>query len=138
MNLTLFFRLIVMSIFQLEKRGVKSPYGDEKLNYNNTFFFCPTIYAKDGFSVSLQIHNGNYCHSENGYRKFGHTWENVEFGFPSEIEPLMVEYAEEPDNLTNTVGNIPVSVMEEVFAKHGGIDWDTTLSVENFNKFLKQ
>jgi hypothetical protein len=138
MNLTLFFRLIVMSIFQLELKGIKSIYGDEELNYDNTYFFCPSVYAKDGFHCSLQINNGNYCSSENGYRKFGHTWESVEFGFTSIHEPLMAEYAENPEDTTGTVGNIPVSVMETVFIKHGGIDWEQTLSTENFNKFLKR
>jgi hypothetical protein len=37
-----------------------------------------------------------------------------------------------------TVGSIPVSVLEELFAKRGGIDWEKTISVENYEsrKFL--
>lgn len=136
MSLILFFRLIVMSVFQSRLKHLKT-YRNEGVTYANTFFMCPCIYTKDGFSVSLQINYGNYCESENGYRSFGHTWNYVEFGFTSIHEPLMVEYAEDPTDTTDTVGRIPISVMEEVFLKHGGIDWEKTISVEAFNAFTK-
>ena len=133
MNLTLFFKLISQVIFQPSIiQSTKSSYYNEKMCYDNTRFYCPTVYANDGFNVSLQIGCGNYCSSENGHRQLGLTWDEVEFGFPSENEPLMHKYAEmygydeESDktiDITNAVGRIPVSVMEKVFAKHGGIDW---------------
>lgn len=142
MNLTLFFRLVVMSIFQQSVTGSNKNYRGDKMSYDNQFFLCPTVYAKDGFFVSLQIHNGNYCSSENGYRELGHTWERVEFGFPSEDDVLLHEYSEgfgfkeEEDNTpfsaVGTVGGIPVYVLEELFAKRGGIDWEKTISVEKY------
>ena len=139
MNLTLFFRLIVMSIFQgqviYDKRN---KVFDEPVQYDNQLFYCPEVWAVDGFHVSLQIHNKSECSSENGYRTFGHTWEEVEFGFPSEDEKLMRKYADYPNEMTETVGRIPVSVLEEVFAKHGGIDWERTISVETFSRFTKK
>lgn len=121
-----------MSIFQkrvtqMMKYSLRS---DDK--YKEIYFSCPRVYAKDGFSVSLQIDSGSYCSSENGYRQFGHTMQEVEFGFPSEADPMFKEYAEEPDNITETVGRIPVNVLEEMFAKHGGIDWNKTISVKEF------
>lgn len=127
MNLTLFFRLILISIFQKSEN-----------QYNNYYYFyCPSVYAKDGFHVSLQIHSGNYCSSNNGYRKLGHTMEEVEFGFTSIHEPLMDEFAESNGNTTDTVGKIPISVLEQVFEKHGGIDWEKTISIEQFENFVK-
>ena len=131
------------------------------MSYDNQLFYCSRVWAKDGFNVSLQINHGNYCSSEKGYRQFGHTMEDVEFGFPSENEPLMFAYAdgygfdesqfddngerledipfnESTINITNTVGRIPVSVMEEVFKKHGGVDWKKTISVEAFNALVKE
>ena len=113
--------------------------------YDNQFFFCPKVYAMDGFNVSLQIHNSNYCASENGYREFGHTMESVEFGFPSEDDQLLHKYAEDwdynedegPFTAVGRVGRIPVSVLEELFAKRGGIDWEKTISVDAFNKLTK-
>jgi hypothetical protein len=139
MNLTLFFRLILMSIFQL--RGMSSLYKDEPMSYDNQYFYCPSVYANDGFHVSLQINNGNYCESINGYRTLGHTMLTVEFGFPSMNEELMFQYSEmwntnDNFNVTNTVGRIPISILEEVFEKHGGIDWEKTISIDAFNKFI--
>lgn len=146
MNLTLFFRLITQVLFNqhIVVRNNKD-WSYVRPTYDNTHFYCPKVYAKDEFSVSLQINNGNYCESENGYRKLGRTWEKVEFGFPSENEPLMWEYSEmwgddysyddegemsvipfnsEGFDVTGTVGSIPIEVMEKVFEKHGGIDWE--------------
>lgn len=139
MNLTLYFRLILLSIFQRQVVAGKKTIFDEPMAYNNQLFYCPPIYAKDGFNVSLQVHNGNYCESNNGYRKLGHTMIEVEFGFPSESEPLIVEYADgnSSGEITNSVGKIPIEVMEKVFEKHGGIDWEKTISVEIFEKLIK-
>jgi hypothetical protein len=126
-----------MSIFQKTSQS---------LSYDNTYFFCPKVYAKDGFHVSLQIHHANYCASENGHREFGHTMEEVEFGFPSEDDVLLHEYSEMfgydedskvPFTAVGTVGRIPVTVLEQLFEKRGGIDWDKTISVEQFGKFTK-
>ena len=144
MNLTLFFRLILMSIFQkMVTYNKMASFRTEPMSYDNQLFYCPRVYAIDGFNVSMQIHNGNYCQSNNGYRKLGDTMLNVEFGFPSMNEPLMFKYSEMYSDditdldITNSVGSIPISVMEEVFTKHGGIDWDKTISVEAFNHVLK-
>jgi hypothetical protein len=135
-----------MSIFQSSMKSCKNIIG-EKINYNTQLFFCPVVYAKDGFKLSLQIHNGNYCSSENGYRELGHTWEEVEFGFPSEDDRLLHQYSEGydwheddpqvPFNSVGRVGRIPVSVLNELFEKRGGIDWEKTISIEAFWKMTK-
>ena len=138
MNLTLFFRLILMSVFQ---DMVK--YYSKDLSYDRSLFYCPRVFANDGFNVSLQINYGNYCSSNNGYRTLGDTMINVEFGFPSLNEPLMFEHSEMWSDdainfdVTSSAGSIPISVMEEVFAKHGGIDWDKTISIDAFNEAIK-
>ena len=142
MNLTLFFRLIVTVIFQSSLTDSNKNYRG-KLSYDNQFFLCPLVYAKDGFCISLQIHHGNYCSSENGYRELGHTWERVEFGFPSEDDVLLHEYSDgfgfredeecdTPFTAVGTVGSIPISVLEELFEKRGGIDWERTISVQSY------
>ncbi len=151
MNLTLFFRLIIMSIFQQQVTYDKKSYTNEPMSYDNQLFFCPKVFAKDGFNVSLQIHNGNYCSSENGYRKLGHSFSDIEFGFPSEDDTTLKTYSEMYgqrtwDENTNeipfnestfscvgTVGRVPITVLEEIFAKRGGIDWEKTISIEQFN-----
>lgn len=144
MTLKNYFTLIVMSIFQMGKN-----------KYDDTYFYCPKVICKDGFNVSLQINKGNYCSSENGYRKLGVDWQEVEFGFPSENDKSMFKYSEgygyggydddsneipfneDEFDVTNTVGRIPVDAMQKVLDSHGGIDWNATLSFEVANKFIK-
>ena len=135
MNLTLYFRLIVTVLFQRQVNYKKRQSAIE--DYNDVLFYCPRVIANDGFSVSLQIHNGHYCSSENGYRELGHTWKEVEFGFPSHNDEEFKEYAESPEDVCGSVGSIPVSVLETIFEKHGGIDWNKTISVEIFEQFTK-
>ena len=148
MNLTLYFRLIMGSIFQGSVTSSKfDTYRNEKMAYDNTYFYTPRVWAMDGFNISLQMHSSNYCSSENGYRTLGHTMDEVEFGFPSEDDVLLHKYSEghfyheseeEASAFTSvgTVGQIPVSVLEELFAKRGGIDWEKTISVEAFNNLI--
>jgi hypothetical protein len=113
-----------------------------KRDYNNLLFYCPRVFAKDGFNVSLQINYGDYCSSDKGYRQFSLTFIDVEFGYPNISEPLMIPYSESYcDNtnidVTESVGKIPISVMEEVFIKHGGIDWERTIGIDNIMNYMK-
>lgn len=137
MKLIHFFRLIQMSIFQKVITNIMyNKLYKNDMNYDNTLFFCPRIVCNDEFSISLQIHNGNYCSSENGYRTLGHTIESVEFGFPNQDEELLKEYAECPNEITKTVGKLPIDIAQQIVDKHGGIDWDKTVSIENFNNLV--
>lgn len=101
--------------------------------YDNKMFFIPRIYCKDGFNISIQVHNGNYCGSENGTRTFGLDWKLVEWGFPSEhIDGK--KYNAESSPTTNSVGGyVEVGLIDELCEKHGGIDLAKTLQ-EEFNK----
>jgi hypothetical protein len=142
-----------MSIFQTSViYGKKSRFGKD-MGYNNQPFFCPMVYAKDGFHVSIQIQDSNCCRSENGFRVLGHTMQEAEFGFPSEDDTLLHTYSNyygrggydddgndipfDSSSFTSVGKNgmIPISVLEELFSKHGGIDWEKTISVEAFNEF---
>ena len=62
--------------------------------------------------------------------------EAIEFGYPNQDEELLKEYAECPELLTKTVGRLPIDVAQQIIDKHGGIDWDKTVSVEQFNDFI--
>lgn len=137
MKLIHFFRLIQMSIFQktIVDMMHNRTYND-KMSYNNTYFFCPRIVCNDGFSISLQMNHSHYCSSENGYRTLGHTMETIEFGYPNQDEELLKEYAECPELLTKTVGRLPIDVAQQIIDKHGGIDWDKTVSIEEFNNLV--
>ena len=143
MKLEHYFRLITMSIFQNSVTYDKKGFSGDRMSYSNQMFYCPKIHCKDGFNVSLQIHNGNYCSSENGYREMGVDWQEVEFGFPSINDKDMWEYSEMYDSdssdfdVTNTVGRIPLKVIQNICDSHGGIDWDVTLSKDSATSFLK-
>ena len=49
------------------------------------------VVCADGFSMSVQAHGGAYCSPrvENAER-----YDEVEIGFPSESEPLLLRYME--------------------------------------------
>lgn len=79
----------------------------------------PYVRCADGFCVSIQASDGHYCSPR---VKGDVTYDTVELGFPSIEEPLIAGYAEDPDNLTNTVyGWVPVEIVDQVIEKHGGI-----------------
>ncbi len=57
------------------------------------------VVCADGFKMSVQAHVGAYCSPRiNGADRY----EEVEVGFPSHVEDLIMDYAEEPDSPTQT------------------------------------
>lgn len=77
------------------------------------------VVCKSGFSMSVQAHVGAYCTPRsNTAEKYTH----VEVGFPSSVEPLLADWCDEPGDPTGTVyGYVPVQVITNVIAKHGGM-----------------
>ena len=104
--------------------------------YDNEFFFLPRIYCKDGFNISIQVHQGNYCASENGTRTFGLDWKLVEWGFPSEYIDGKKYKAESSPTTESVGGYVEIELMDELCEEHGGIDLAKTLQ-EEFNKSEK-
>ena len=86
----------------------------------------PMVVCADGFSMSVQANGGAYCSPcvENAER-----YDEVEIGFPNESEPLILQYMEEfhrdpeerPDPTDSVYPYVPVSVVNLVLAKHGGM-----------------
>lgn len=75
----------------------------------------------DGFTMSVQASHFHYCEP----RKDRGPHTKFEVGFPSEVEPLLMDYAENPDDPTQTVyGWVPADIVDQVIAKHGGIKED--------------
>lgn len=84
----------------------------------------PRVICADGFNMSVQAHDGAYCSPrENNAEKY----KEVEVGFPSAEEPLLMDYCEDRDDPTGTIyAYVPVGVVTNVIAKHGGmVDGDT-------------
>ena len=77
------------------------------------------VVCADGFKMSVQAFAGGYCTPRiDGADRY----EEVEVGYPSIREELLIDYAEEPDSPTQTVyAYVPVQVVTNVLAKHGGI-----------------
>tara|TARA_Y100001938_G_scaffold79554_1_gene109943 strand:- start:884 stop:1225 length:342 start_codon:yes stop_codon:yes gene_type:complete len=80
---------------------------------------CKPVVCADGFTMSVQAHESAYCSPR---RDYADPYTSVEVGFPSNAEPLLVEYAEDPESPTMTVyAWVPVQVVTNVIAKHGGM-----------------
>ena len=79
----------------------------------------PYIECADGFTISVQASDFHYCSPRiNGADQY----ENVELGFPNMEEPLIADYAVDPDDLTQAVyGYVPIEVVNKLIEKHGGI-----------------
>jgi len=77
------------------------------------------VVCADGFTMSVQAHAGAYCLP----RMTGApVYREVEVGFPNMEEPMLLEWAEEPQRPTDTVyAWVPVQVVTNVIAKHGGM-----------------
>ena len=83
----------------------------------------PKIVCADGFKMSVQGNELTYSIP----RKCGTEFQAMEVGFPSEPEPLLMEFAEDPAKPTTTVYcYVPVDVIKEIVAKHGFIDSEKT------------
>ena len=79
---------------------------------------APRVVCADGFSMSVQVSDSHYCTPRINDAS---SYYDVEIGFPSEAEPLIMEFAEQADSPTDTVyGYVPVSIVDEVIEKHGG------------------
>jgi hypothetical protein len=81
-------------------------------------FVAKRITCADGFSISVQAHEGAYCRP----RESDGPWHKVELGFPSEDPGKeFVQYCEDPESPTETVyAYVPIELVEALIARHGG------------------
>ena len=72
----------------------------------------------DGFSISVQVGYGLYCKP---YKNNADHYDEVELGFPNKEDLMIKDYAEDCDNLCNTVyPYVPVELVDGLIRKHGG------------------
>ena len=77
------------------------------------------VICADGFGMSVQANENSYCVPR---ETMAEVYTQVEIGFPSEKEELIIDWAEDRDRPTETVyPYVPVSVVTNVIAKHGGV-----------------
>lgn len=91
---------------------------ESTFNRNNAYHVRPRAQCADGFSISIQGGTrGHYCEP----REHCDVYNMVELGYPSAIDDMIAPYAES-ENTTDTVfGYVPIEVVEQLAAKHGGI-----------------
>lgn len=85
--------------------------------------YFKVVVCADGFSMSVQAHDGSYCEPRRGGEP---RYESVEVGFPSEYEPLLMPHVDgdpkDVEGATNQVyGYVPVGLVRKVIEKHGGM-----------------
>ena len=76
------------------------------------------IVCKDGFTISVQANANAYCEPRENE---AWSYSEVELGFPSSLDPLIAEYAEEPDTTETVFAYVPIAVVNELIDRHGGI-----------------
>ena len=87
----------------------------------------PYLICKDGFQMSVQASETHYS----APRGFADKYSEVEIGYPSDVENLIMDYCEDDNNPCETVyGYVPVNIVDRVIEKHGGIDYDKIERIE--------
>ena len=77
------------------------------------------VYCQSGFNMSIQASERSYCTPKDSAGPYTH----VEIGFPNTIEEMIIGFAEDPDNPTETVyGWVPAGLVQALIIKHGGIE----------------
>ena len=85
------------------------------------FIRTPPVICKDGFMMSVQASETHYSEPKG----FADEYSEVEIGFPSDMENLIMDYCEDHQDPCGTVyGYVPVKLVDRVIDKHGGIDED--------------
>lgn len=85
------------------------------------FPIAPPVICRDGFSISIQAGAHHYSRP----RSPTGPWQQVECGFPSVVDTILMPYAETEDDPLHTVyAYVPVMVLAQVLEAHGGIDYD--------------
>jgi len=87
---------------------------------SDRIWIAPRIHCADGFSMSVQVHEGAYCSPRDGR---GSCWSSAEIGFPSDRpSDEVMTYAEDSGSPCHTVyGYVPMQLIDDLVALHGGI-----------------
>ena len=98
-----------------------------KLVPGMTKTYNPHVICKDGFKMSVQAGQSLYSTPKD----VADDYEDAEVGYPSTEESLLTTYAEDNNNLCDTVyGYVPCSIIDEVIEKHGGIDEEAIVDMK--------
>ena len=94
----------------------------------------PRVHCNDGYNVSIQAGRGLYSAPRIDHYLGGYV--SVELGFPSSIDEEFKPYAEDENDWCNTVyAYVPVSLVNKVLERHGGIDYLKWLTKDPIYRF---
>ncbi len=98
------------------------PYPTEG-KYGVTYQRCKGIKLADGTILSVQASEYHYCNPrKNSKNKTYMDYDEFEIGFPSKEIEEITSFAEDYENLTDTVyAYVPYSIIQSVIDKRGGI-----------------
>lgn len=103
--------------------------------YKDVHIFRPLLVCKDGFSVYVQADKHRCCEPRGN--KFDGGYAKVELSYPSKSDPLISQYAVDKRNLTDSVyAYVPITVVDKLFEKHGGIKGPDFESLEKLSKLV--
>ena len=105
-----------------ENRKVKPAefYQMGETSQADCFVIMKKITCKDGFKMSVQACYSHYCNPRITIRST-HTnyYDTYEVGYPSEKEELLMPYAEDKEDPTQTVyGQVPKDIINKIIEKH--------------------
>lgn len=87
-------------------------------------WLTPRVVCADGFVMSVQASDGNYCSPRTTDSDH---YASVEIGYPSEASEIINQYAEDPESPIDTVyPYVPVEVVDELIESHGGFKVENT------------
>ncbi len=90
--------------------------------YRSEFPLAKRITCADGFNLSVQATHGAYCTPRQNIGP----WLEVEVGFPSAAPELIMEFADQPEQPTETVyAYVPINLVVDLIALHGGPNAET-------------
>ena len=80
--------------------------------------FNKSVVCRDGFTMSVQANHGSYCSPRDDLGPYV----SVEVGYPTMVDQLLLPYAENKEEPTQTVyGWVPVHKIVEIILSHGGM-----------------
>lgn len=97
-------------------------YFRENIDYpDNSYRMTQILKLLDGTELSIQASWGHYCNPKLTVRDYN-KYDSFEIGFPSVKFESLMEYAEDPENPTDTVyGYVPKEVIDEIVLNCGGV-----------------
>lgn len=106
----------------------------------------PIIILNDGHAISIQASLTHYCEPRRNPWFSSDTYQKMEVGFPTFIDPDLDEWAEtmpifddngemtDEEEKTGVYGWVPVDILQKVIDKHGGIDYHKTMNLPDKEK----